>query len=83
MSGIQEGGGDMEMQDAPALHTANGTIVDENSRPGLTGAALICFYVSCARYNNPSCIYWDVVFMWMVVFWRVMDRTGISFRPCG
>lgn len=46
MSGIEAGGGDMEMQDAPALHTANGTIVDENSRPEVSGMGLIsCKYV--------------------------------------
>lgn len=46
MNGMQEGGGDMEMQDAPALHTPHGTIVDENSRPGLPGMSLILPHVS-------------------------------------
>lgn len=44
MSGIQEEGGDMEMQDAPALlPTAKGKISDENTVPGSTGTWLIVF----------------------------------------
>lgn len=40
MSCNQEEGGDMEMQDAPALHTASGGIVDEQSQRETAGMRL-------------------------------------------
>ena len=46
MNGMQEGGGDMEVQDAPALHTPHGTIVDDTRRPGLPGTGCISRHVS-------------------------------------